>query len=86
MALDPARTVRYWSPPYEWDAAQMPGVWARDWWLPLGKLGKGTYTGWVRERVIAKFPTWLDENGNIQADPVWQPKFDMKFRQSFTVK
>ena len=52
----------------------------------MGKLGKGTYAGWVRERVVAEFPSWLDENGNVQTDPVWQPKFDMKWRQSFKIK
>jgi hypothetical protein len=85
-ALDPAPTVRYWSPPYEVDAAQMPGVWARDWWIPLGKLAKGTYVGWVRERAVASFPSWLDENGNVLTEPVWQPPYDVKFRQSFKVK
>jgi hypothetical protein len=85
-ALDPGRTVRYWSPVYQPDASQMPGVWARDWWVPLGNLATGSYTGWVRERTVAAYPTWIDENGNVLSDPVWLPKYSMKWQQLFTVK
>jgi len=85
-ALDPTRTVRYWSPVYEWDAVGSPGVWGDDWWVPLGKLAKGTYAGWVREQVLSSYPTWVDENGAIVTEPIWLPKYDTKWSHTFTVK
>jgi hypothetical protein len=83
--LDPGKTVRYWSPAYEWDAAAEPGLWAEDWWVPLGKLAKGTYTGWARERVLSSYPTWTDESGLV-TDPIWLDKFDTTWKHTFTVK
>ncbi len=53
--------LRYWSPAYKWDpAAPDDQTWARDWWVPLGKLRPGHYSGWVRESVPRAFPTWTD--------------------------
>jgi hypothetical protein len=84
-ALDPGRTTKYWSPAYEWDSVGEPGVWGEDWWVPLGKLARGTYTGWARERVMGPYPTWLGDTGLVTT-PIWQPKFDTTWKHTFTVK
>lgn len=84
--LKPQKAVRFWSPAYEYDAATRPGVWARDWWVPLGRLAKGRYKGWVREQVVSEFPMWLDDNWNVLSDPVWSPAYTTTFSRSFRVK
>ena len=63
-----------------------PGAWADDWWVPLGKLAKGTYSGWVREQVVSDYPTWMDESGAIVTDPIWLPKYNTRWAHTFTVK
>ena len=83
--LKSQNAVRFWSPAYAWDATNYPGVYGRDWWVPLGKPAKGTYKGWVREQVVSEFPTWMDDNGNILADPVWSPASNVKYSRSFAV-
>jgi hypothetical protein len=55
-----ASALRYWSRPYQWDSSADPKVWARDWWVPLGKMPAGDYTGLVREWAPRAFPTWID--------------------------
>ena len=55
-----ARSPRYWSPAYQIDPVNDARQWARDWWVPLGKLPPGHYTISVREFVPHAFPTWQD--------------------------
>jgi hypothetical protein len=83
---DPVRTVRFWSPAYEWDSVGSPGIWASDWWVPLGKLAKGTYKGWAREQVLSTFPTWTDDTGALVTDPIWLPAYNTKWSHTFRVK
>jgi hypothetical protein len=85
-ALDPLKTVKYWSPPYQYDAAAYPNEWASDWWVPLGKLAKGTYAGWVRDMVPSAMPGWLDDSGAVLAEPVWLQPWDDTVQHKFTVK
>jgi hypothetical protein len=61
--------LRYWSPAYRWaDPNDDPLLWARDWWVPLGKLHPGDYTGWIRGVVPRAFPTWIDQDTGA-----WRP-------------
>jgi hypothetical protein len=83
--LNPVRAVRFWDSVYEWDAVRYPGVWAVDWWVPLGKLTKGTYKGWVREQVLSSYPTWLGDSGLV-TDPIWSPAYNTKWSHTFKVK
>lgn len=85
-ALSPWRTVRFWSPAYAWDSVGSPGFFASDWWVPLGKLARGTYKGWVRETVVSAYPTWVDDQGALVADPIWSPGYSVKWARSFKVK
>jgi len=84
--VNPARAARYWSPAYACDPVQLPGAYAADWVVPLGKLPKGKYAGWGRIRTLASYPTWMDDNGNLLSDPVWADKLDLKVAHTFTVK
>jgi hypothetical protein len=83
---DPVRAVRFWDKAYEWDAVGSPGVWAIDWWVPLHKLAPGTYKGWVRERAISEYPTWMNDSGAIVTAPIWLPAFNTKWTRTYTVK
>jgi hypothetical protein len=83
---DPLRAVKYWDAAYEWDSVTYPGVWAIDWWVPLGKLAPGTYKGWVRQQVISQIPTWMDNNGAIVTDPIWVKAYSVKYAHTYTVK
>jgi len=83
---DPAKTVKYWSPAYQWDPATLPGVWALDWWVPLGKLKPGTYTGWMKDQALGPVPSWLDDQGNVVATATWLKPWKNQFKHSFTVK
>jgi hypothetical protein len=85
-ALSPQRAVRFWSPAYEWDAVGAPGLYGSDWWVPLGKLAKGTYKGWFKEQIVSEYPTWVDENGTILTDPIWNPASSARLQRTFTVK
>jgi hypothetical protein len=84
--LDPLKTVKYWSPAYQFDAAAYPNEWGSDWWAPLGKLRKGTYAGWVRDMTPSAVPGWLDDSGGVLAEPVWIPAWDHTYGHTFTVK
>lgn len=58
--------LRYWSPAYQFDPTGIfdpnrTWEWARDWWVPLGKLPAGHYSGWVTNIVPRAFPTWEDQ-------------------------
>jgi len=58
-----ARGLRYWSRAYKFggEAAGWPaGTWARDWWVPLGKLPRGHYRGWVTQFAPLAFVSWMD--------------------------
>jgi hypothetical protein len=64
---DPAGGLRYWSPAYPLDPTGVfdpdrTWEWARDWWVPLGKLPAGHYSGWVRNIVPHAFPTWEEQD------------------------
>jgi hypothetical protein len=83
---DPMRLAKYWSPSYAWDPVGSPGVYADDWYVPLGKLAKGTYKGWGRMQTLAAYPTWMDDQGNLLTGPVWQDKMDVRLPHTFTVK
>lgn len=85
-AVNPAKTVKYWSPAYQFDAAAYPQEWACDWWVPFGKLAKGTYTGWERDMIPSPLPAWLDDQGNVLAQPTWVQPFDNTYKYTFTVK
>jgi hypothetical protein len=78
--------TRYWSPIYEWDPVTMPGFWGRDWWVPLGTLPPGRYTGAVHEWAPEDFPTWVDEEWNLLDDPILYPAYDLTLPFSFRVK
>jgi hypothetical protein len=85
--------LRYWSPAYEFgdEAGGFPvGTWARDWWVPLGKLRPGTYSGWVTQFAPRAFPSWFDwENWTLLplSSPIMQQPADLGWTQdvSFTV-
>jgi hypothetical protein len=85
--------LRFWSPAYKTGDPDVPsGMWARDWWVPLGKLPAGTYSGTVTQFAPRAFPSWFDlENWVIRppSDPIWlQPVADdLNWTQdiSFTV-
>jgi len=83
---DPAKSVKYWSPAYQWDTVKYPGVWAMDWWVPLGKLTAGTYTGWTKDRALGPVPSWLDANGNVVTTVTWQEPWNNTFNHTFKVK
>jgi hypothetical protein len=83
--LDPLKTVKYWSPPYQ-PAAAYPDEWGCDWWYPLGKLAKGSYSGWVRDMTPSAMPGWLGDDGKAMAQPVWTPAWDTTYRYTFSVK
>jgi hypothetical protein len=82
---DPLRAVRYWDDAYVWDSVKYPGVWAIDWWVPLGKLAPGTYKGWVREQAISEYPTWTNDTGLV-TDPNWIAPYSVKYKHTYTVK
>ncbi|MCX6363525.1 MAG: hypothetical protein NTW58_05040 [Actinobacteria bacterium] len=64
--------LRYWSPAYRFGDPFESWVWWRDWWVHLGPLGKGTYSGTVTQFAPHAFPTWMDQDtGEIQ--PLFQP-------------
>ena len=84
--LNSQRAVRFWSPVYVFDAVNYPGGYARDWWLPMGKLAKGEYRGWVKEQVVSDYPTCMDPDGAIVTDPIWSAKYTHKFPRTFAVK
>ncbi len=86
QATNPLRAVRFWDTAYVWDSVKYPGVWAIDWWVPLGKLAPGTYKGWVREQVISQFPTWMDNSGAIVTDPIWIAPYSVRYAHSYKVK
>ena len=84
--------VRYWSPAYEFGDDFPVGTWARDWWVPLGRLAPGHYSGWVTQFAPRAIPSWMDwDNWVIRPPrhPVWlQPVSDeLNWTQdiSFTV-
>lgn len=74
----------FWSPVYAWGPS-LPGAWARDWWVPLGKLAPGDYSGTVRDVAPRAFPTWLDEEGFV-TEPIIMPAWDETIPISFTVR
>jgi len=83
--------VRYWSPAYKTGDPDLPaGTWARDWWVPLGKLPPGTYSGTVTQFAPRAFPSWFDgENWTLLPlrSPIMQQPADWNWTQdiSFTV-
>jgi hypothetical protein len=98
-----ARGVRYWSRAYKFGyeaAGFVPaGTWARDWWVPLGKLAPGHYSGWVTQFAPLAFVSWMDwgdetANPPIPASirpldqPIVNQPADLNWTQhiSFTVK
>jgi hypothetical protein len=81
-----SQAMKCWSPPYEWNPVDLPGLWARDWWVPLGTPPPGKYTGTVREWAPEDFLTWCDDHGTIVDEPVYWPAFDQTLPFGFTVK
>jgi hypothetical protein len=83
--------LRFWSPAYKTGDPDFPtGMWARDWWVPLGKLPPGDYSGSVTQFAPRAFPTWIDwENGVLLPlrSPIVQQPADLNWTQdiSFTV-
>ena len=82
--------LRYWSPAYEFGDDFPAGTWARDWWVPLGKLRPGDYSGWVTQFAPRAIPSWLDwENWVILPllHPIMNQPADLNWTQdiSFTV-
>ena len=65
--------VRYWSRAYRTGDPGLPSwVWARDWWVPLGKLPPGDYSGTVTQFAPHAIPSWVDW-GDDTADPPIPP-------------
>ena len=63
--------LRYWSPAYKTgDPFFPPETWARDWWVPLGKLPPGDYSGWVKELAPHAFPSWFDWDNWVLLPPL----------------
>lgn len=83
---DPAKTVKYWSPEYQWDATKYPGIWAMDWCVPLGKLKPGSYSGWTRDQALGPVPSWLDAGGNLVTTVTWLKPWDNLYKHTFKVK
>jgi hypothetical protein len=54
--------LRYFSPAYRFGDPLDGRVWARDWWVHLGQLPPGEYTGWVTQFAPRAVPLWI---------PVW---------------
>jgi hypothetical protein len=83
--------LRYWSPAYKTGDPGLPaGTWARDWWVPLGKLPPGDYSGTVTQSAPHAFPSWFDlENWVLLPlrSPIMQQPADLNWTQeiSFTV-
>jgi hypothetical protein len=84
--------LRYWSPAYKLDPAGDPQLWARDWWVPLGKLPPGDYSGWVTQFAPHAFPTWMDQYAETAEylpllHPIWLQPVDWNWTQdiSFTM-
>lgn len=65
-----ARGLRYWSPAYEFGGDFPVGTWARDWWVPLGKLSPGDYSGWVTQSAPLAFVSWLDWGDEEAVPPI----------------
>ena len=84
--LKSQQAVRFWSPAYSWGAASLPGAYGSDWWVPLGRLAKGTYKGWVKQQVVSAYPAWMEPNGSIVTDPIWSAAYSVNWPRSFTVK
>jgi hypothetical protein len=74
-----------WTPAAPWNPA-MPGVWASDWWVPLGTLTSGDYSGTVRDVGPRDFLTWLGEDADVVAEPVVFPAYDETIPISFRVR
>jgi hypothetical protein len=64
--------LRYWSPAYRFGDPFASWVWWRDWWVHLGPLDTGTYSGTVTQFAPHAFPTWLDDKMNVL--PLFKPK------------
>jgi hypothetical protein len=83
--------LRYWSPAYKTGDPGVPvGTWARDWWVPLGKLPPGDYSGTVTQFAPRAFPSWFDwDNWALLplCSPIMQQPADLNWPQevSFTV-
>jgi hypothetical protein len=81
-----AESRKYWSPIYLWDPVNLPGIYARDWWVPLGTLPPGTYTGAYHTWADEPFPTWTDEDLNLLEAPVLYPVWDVTVPHTFRVQ
>jgi hypothetical protein len=83
--------LRFWSPAYKMgDPDFHAETWARDWWVPLGKLPPGTYGGTVTQFAPRAFPSWFDWETRVLLplrSPVMQQPADLNWTQdiSFTV-
>ena len=79
------RTADCWSPVYLWDP-EVPDLFGRDWWAPMGTLPAGDYSGWFRSFIPRPFPTWSDEEGNQLAVPEMMPTMDETVYHTFRVR
>jgi hypothetical protein len=85
------RGLPYWSPTYLTGDPGFPDkTWARDWWVPLGKLPAGSYGGWVTQFAPRAFPSWFDfDNWALLPlrSPILNQPADVNWTQdiSFTV-
>jgi hypothetical protein len=86
-----ASGLRFWSPAYKTGDPDFPtGMWARDWWVPLGKLPPGDYSGTVTQFAPHTFPSWFDWTNWVLLplrSPIMQQPADLNWTQdiSFTV-